>query len=104
MKNQPQTIFLDLGFTPDSIDDFNQLGDLTWSRDNATNEGLEYCSIEKAMRFAEWCQNGPVMWHGFYCGWFYKYESIHTKENIKTTAELFASPEFLAYYEERKAK
>lgn len=52
---------------------------------------------EKAMRFAEWCQNGPYMWHGFFCGWFHKFESIHIKENIKTTEELYNSKEFLTY-------
>jgi len=42
MKNLPEKIYLDLGFTPDMVTDFNDLKQVTWSKDNATGEGIEY--------------------------------------------------------------
>lgn len=50
MKNLPEKIYLDLGFyvNDSSIlpsilaDDFNDLKEVTWSRDNATKNGIEY--------------------------------------------------------------
>jgi len=84
--------------------------DRKWVNDFALSKVVEALKneladeSEKGMIFAEWCQNGPVMWHGFFCGWFYKYESMHIKENVKTTSELYASESFLKYYNERKSK
>jgi len=38
-KNTPETIYLDLGT---ECNDFNDLTDVTWSKDNATGKGVEY--------------------------------------------------------------
>lgn len=57
MKNQPTSIFLDLGFDPletISNDDFNSLLSVTWSKDNATGNGLEYVSLDEMFEFLRW--------------------------------------------------
>ena len=61
---------------------------------------------EKARIFGEYCgYAGAYMWHAGFHKWMNKYSGEYTKEGLMlTTTELFASPEFLAYYEERKSK
>lgn len=53
MKNQPTKIFLDLGFTPDMVTDFDELTEVTWSKDNASGEGIEYVRSDIAKAEAE---------------------------------------------------
>lgn len=68
----------------DEIDGYKSaIGDLKAEKE------LEACI------FAEWCS--PLHFSAGINKWFYN-------KQLKTTAELFASPEFLAYYEERKSK
>jgi len=42
MKNIPKEIYLDIGYDPSSEDDFNDLKQVTWSKDNATGYGFKY--------------------------------------------------------------
>jgi len=53
MKNIPERIYLDLGFEPSEDDDFNVCDDVTWSKDNATGNGVEYVRKDIAEDFAE---------------------------------------------------
>lgn len=70
MKNVPEIIYLDLGFGPSDIVDFNECSDVTWSKDNATGNGVEFIrkdvaeseTIAAIMDFADWYdkqQNAP---------------------------------------------
>ena len=42
MKNLPKKIYLDIGFPPREGIDFNDLNEVTWSKDNATGNGIRY--------------------------------------------------------------
>lgn len=54
MKNQPTSIFLNLGFVPDDDTDFNDLSDVTWMTDCQPSEGLEYVSKDEMFEFLRW--------------------------------------------------
>ena len=54
ITSAPERIWLDLGFNPYEEDaHFSSLHDLTWSRDNATGNGIEYVRADRAARGAE---------------------------------------------------
>lgn len=51
ITSAPERIWLDLGFNPYEEDaHFSNLHDLTWSKDNATGDGIEYIRADRAMR------------------------------------------------------
>lgn len=64
MKNVPLKIYLDLGQEPDEEDDFKDLEEVTWSEDNATNNGLLYYyapAVEGLVRAAQGLANKPSL-------------------------------------------
>lgn len=57
---------------------------------------------DKAMLFAEWTHMVKrLVWSAYRKAWVY---TTATTVREYTTAELFTSPEFLAYYEERRGE
>lgn len=83
MKNLPSKIYLDLG-TPDA-DDFSDLKQVTWSKDNASGEGIEYVRKDLMFDFLKWMDTDLKRYGAEW--WFNKYldhiESLKIKEEGK---------------------
>lgn len=60
MKNQPTSIFLDLGWKINPDHDFNDFSHITWSVDNATGNGLEYVSLDEMSLFVQWASENGI--------------------------------------------
>jgi len=62
MKNIPKEIYLDLGFKADENDDFENCDQVTWSKDNATGNGIRYVHESQLKEMYEKLFNAGYVW------------------------------------------